>query len=127
MKPPKTGHIYIDHHHEEVFALDKLIEESISTGKRDPLLKIVSFLIDYCNDHFKMEEKLMKTHRPELLSGHEAEHKTLKENIFHLQQVSEKKASYTHLIFQIRKIIDQLIHHIQNTDIKLQELPHDHH
>ena len=55
----QTGHREIDHHHEDLFALDRMLEEAIGRNDRGGLEKIVLFLELYVVEHFESEEALM--------------------------------------------------------------------
>ena len=122
IEPKKIGHIIIDHHHEEVFSLDRLLDDSFATGKIDSILKAIVFLKDYSEDHFAEEEALMLSSNSDQLPQHQKEHSALKEAILELWDYSKTNPPYAHLALKTRRIVDRLIRHINHTDSKLQEL-----
>ena len=73
-------------------------------------------------DHFKDEEELMKEKNYIGYALHRAEHKKFRSLILDLRELYDSNKPTTHLIFLIRKIIDQLVHHIKTVDIGISNL-----
>ena len=112
----KTGHEHIDHHHEELFNLISMLDQAIATNKRISVEPIIEFLENYSRDHFKEEEDVMESNNYIGLSLHRAEHHKFTSLITDLRTLYIQNKPTAHIIFFIRKIIDQLTHHIKTVD-----------
>jgi len=118
----QTGHQEIDHHHEDLFALDRMVEEAIRRNDRGELEKIVLFLEAYVVDHFESEEVLMSENQFSGYDEHKAEHEYFREKVAEIRLIYDEGTHNTHLVYKIRQLIDSLIHHIRTIDIKLAAL-----
>ena len=118
----ETGHREIDHHHEDLFALDRMLEEAIGRNDRAGLEKIVLFLELYVVEHFESEEALMSKNQFSGYDEHKAEHEFFREKVAELRMIYDEGTHSTHLVYKIRQLIDSLIHHIRTIDIKLAAL-----
>tara|TARA_A100001015_G_C14917916_1_gene683096 strand:- start:697 stop:1077 length:381 start_codon:yes stop_codon:yes gene_type:complete len=121
----KTGHPHIDEHHEHLVELVTQLDSVIKTNKRKNLEPIITFLEDYSEDHFKEEEDIMQQSNYIGYSLHKAEHKKFKYLIKDLRLLYKNNKPTAHLIFFIRKIIDQLLMHIRTVDISIKNLQGD--
>lgn len=110
------GNDSIDSHHDEVFKLDRLIDESLKTGDISPILSAIQFLNNYSHDHFLQEEHIMKDYAPYLLDDHKHEHDLLNEMIHDLSLFSNTHPPYAHLALRTRRVVDRLIRHIRLKD-----------
>ena len=117
-----TGHDHLDEHHEELFKLISMLDKAIATNKRLSLVPLIEFLEHYSVDHFQDEEELMKEKNYIGYALHRAEHKKFRSLILDLRELYDSNKPTTHLIFLIRKIIDQLVHHIKTVDIGISNL-----
>jgi len=117
----------IDDHHEELLNWTTLLDQAIASNKRRSLEPLISFLQHYAIDHFKEEESLMKHHNYIGLALHKAEHKKFTSLINDLSTMYISKKPTAHIIFFIRKILDQLVHHIKTVDSALMELKRNEH
>ena len=118
----ETGNHEIDHHHRELFQLTSLMDSAIQTGNTSYLEDIVKFLEHYVVDHFSEEEALMKKYNFKGLAHHQQEHQQFKESVTILRHHFNKIVSKTHVMFSIRKIVDELICHIIAVDSKIKTL-----
>lgn len=118
----KTGHQHIDHHHEELFKLVSMLDKAIQSHDEETLNHIIEFLETYVQDHFKEEEELMKTHLYKGYKQHKQEHEKFKELVKDLRESYDTNKPPTHIIFDIRKLIDNLVFHIQTVDIGIAKL-----
>ena len=83
---------------------------------------IIVFLEDYSQDHFKEEEDIMKKTNYIGYSLHKAEHQKFKHLISDLRKLYDNNKPTAHLVFFIRKIIDQLVTHIKTIDNSIKDL-----
>jgi len=112
----------IDDHHKELFQMTEMIDSTIrSTICKDNLYTLICFLEDYTCDHFKEEEALMLEKNFSNIDFHRQEHAYFQARVEPLRAMYERH-EYAHAIFQIRQIIDKLVHHIQTVDIQLRKL-----
>lgn len=116
-KTLKIGNHEIDEHHKELFHLDSLLDQAIRTHCPSSLEKIITFLNHYVENHFKEEETLMKSIDYQHFERHKKEHDLFKEKVKKLTQKFNSNFPHTHIIFIIRKLIDDLVYHIKHIDI----------
>lgn len=117
-----TGHNHIDEHHEHLFSLITQLDNVIQTNRRKNIEPIILFLEDYSENHFKEEEDIMQQSNYIGYSLHKAEHQKFKHLIQDLRKLYDNDKPTAHLIFFIRKIIDQLVTHIKTIDISIKDL-----
>jgi len=117
-----TGHHHIDEHHEHLLELITQLDRVIQTNRRKNIEPIIIFLEDYSEDHFKEEEDIMKQSNYIGYSLHKAEHQKFKHLVKDLRNLYENNKPTAHLVFFIRKIIDQLVTHIKTIDISIKDL-----
>ena len=117
-----TGHDHIDEHHEHLFNLITMLDKAISTNKRSNLEPIIQFLEHYADEHFKEEEDIMRESDFIGYALHKSEHEKFSSFIKDLRLSYSSNKPTTHIIFFIRKIVDQLIQHITTVDVSLKEL-----
>lgn len=118
----EIGHHGIDEHHEELFALDVMLDKAITTCRRTEIEPIIEFLEHYSKDHFKEEEDIMKKHDYKGLALHESEHRIFRNYVLEIRRLFDNQAPIAHVIFKIRKLIDQLTLHIRTIDIEIKDL-----
>jgi hemerythrin-like metal-binding protein len=119
----ETGHAHIDEHHEELFNLTSMLDHAVLSCRRTELNPIIQFLEHYSVDHFHEEETVMKNNDYIGYALHKAEHEKFKSLIYDLRQLYDTNKPSAHIIFFIRKIIDQLMIHIKTIDIGIKDLP----
>jgi hemerythrin-like metal-binding protein len=117
-----VGHQNIDNHHEELFQLVSALDTAIQTGEEEPVDTIISFLEHYVVDHFKEEEDLMIKHAFKGYNRHKAEHEKFKCLVKDIRENFNYNKSLTHIIFDIRRLIDTLVNHIQTIDVAIGSL-----
>lgn len=117
-----TGHEHIDEHHEHLLSLTTQLDLVIQSNRRKNIEPIIVFLEDYSENHFKEEEDIMKQSNYIGYSLHKAEHQKFKHLIKDLRNLFDNNKPTTHLVFFIRKIIDQLVSHIKTVDISIKNL-----
>ena len=122
----EVGNHEIDHHHKELFQLTSLLDLAIQTNDATYLDKIISFLEHYVVDHFQEEETLMKKHNFKGLDFHQQEHQQFRENVNTLRKHFDQMVSKTHIIFSIRRVMDDLICHIISVDSQIKSLEVNH-
>ena len=93
-----------------------MLDQAIATNKRISVEPIIEFLENYSRDHFKEEEDVMESNNYIGLSLHRAEHHKFTSLITDLRTLYIQNKPTAHIIFFIRKIIDQLTHHIKTVD-----------
>jgi len=117
-----TGNQEIDSHHKELFHLDSLLDTALQSGKIEPIHEIIEFLEHYVVDHFKEEEDLMKENNYKGYDHHKHEHEAFKAIVTQLRKKFSDNFPLAHVIFQIRRILDDLVRHIKQVDIKIRKL-----
>ena len=120
----KTGHDKIDSHHEELFQLDSLIDNAVDSASVEDLNSVILFLEEYVIDHFKEEEHLMQDHNYAYYSEHKDEHDHFTQVVKTLRNKFNSDFPRAHVIFQTRRLVDDLVHHIKHTDIGIAHLEH---
>ena len=122
----ETGHHHIDEHHEELLNLDTMLDKAIASCRRVEVEPIIVFLEHYVKDHFKEEEDLMKAHDYKGLSLHQSEHRLFASFVKECRIMYDDNMPTTHIIFRIRKLLDQLVKHIKSVDVGIQGLGEHH-
>tara|TARA_A100001015_G_C15029452_1_gene732347 strand:+ start:2288 stop:2683 length:396 start_codon:yes stop_codon:yes gene_type:complete len=118
-----TGFEVVDNHHKDIFFLDDLLHSYIQTHDKSFLDEIIDFLNDHMEPHFKEEESIMKKHQFQDYDYHSAQHDIFIKKIHDIISIYKNQPDFgTHIIFKLRQLIDQLIIHIQQVDIKLGSL-----
>jgi len=118
----EIGDSRLDEHHRELFDLTTMLDTAITSNNPQKLNDIIEFLEHYAVDHFSEEEEFMKKHEYNGLKHHQHEHQKLTTLIQHLRYIYENKHPSSHIIFEIRKLIDTLTNHIQTVDIDIAKL-----
>jgi hemerythrin len=113
----EIGQESLDSHHRELFDLTTMLDEAMISNNPKNLEKIILFLEHYSKDHFSEEEELMITENYKGLKHHQHEHKKLSLLISHLRSIYDENHPPSHIIFEIRQLIDILVNHIQTVDI----------
>jgi len=117
-----VGHDHIDEHHKELFQLTFLLDKAIQSCRATQLEEVLIFLETYVADHFLEEETLMLDKNFKHYQDHKNEHTYFSNWVSQLRNRFDEGKSRTHLIFELRQLIDRLIRHIRTTDVLLSEL-----
>jgi hemerythrin len=112
----EIGHQSIDHHHEELLNIDTMLDKAIRSNQRSNLEPLIVFLEQYSNEHFKEEEDLMLSHDFSGYALHKAEHEMFASFVKECRLMYATNRPTAHIIFLIRRIVDQLIRHIKTVD-----------
>ena len=118
----KVGHHKVDEHHEELFALTTMLDKALFDNDESLLNDIIEFFEHYVEDHFKEEEDIMISADYKGYDHHYQEHQVFKELVKTLRTDYDNNKSRTHIIFDIRRIIDQLTTHIKTVDIGIKDI-----
>lgn len=119
-----TGQPEIDNHHKELFQLISSLDTAIRSGNPDEVDDIIQFLEGYTTDHFKEEEDYMSENKYDKRDHHQAEHVKLRRKVESLRYDFDQgpEHSRTHVIFMIRRFIDDLVSHIKTVDKGLKDI-----
>jgi hemerythrin len=117
-----TGNEEIDSHHKELFHLDSLLDTALQSGKIDPINDIIEFLEHYVVDHFQEEETLMKSNNYKGYIIHKKEHDEFKVVVGQLRKRFNDDFPLAHVIFQTRRLLDDLVRHIKSIDVGIKHL-----
>ncbi len=113
----------IDHQHQElfdsIFFLDRALE---SLDPSTELEKVLSFLEHYVADHFLEEEALMQKHRFEGYSEHRREHDIYRKKVSDIRDHFQTSRPLAHTVFAIRRLIDDMVAHVCEIDVKIAHL-----
>ena len=119
---PKIGHDRIDNQHSELYDLTCLLDQALSEHSLSKVDEIIRFLEAYVIAHFNEEETLMRDKFYIHYHYHKEEHDIFKSKVAVLRQRFDRDASFTHMIFFIRELLDDLITHVNHVDIDISEL-----
>jgi hemerythrin len=108
----------IDAQHKRLFALAGELHAAMSQGKGLAVLeRSLARLVDYTQDHFAAEERLMEKYKYPELSAHKMEHEKLTAQVMEFQEkFRRKEALLTVELLQFLK--SWLEHHISGSDQK---------
>ena len=84
------------------------------------MLPIIEFLERYIIDRFHEEETLMQTKDYSGYDLHKQEHMMFQQAVKSIRSLYDSNTPNAHIIFKIRKCVDQLVRHIHTVDIGLQ-------
>ncbi len=121
----EIGNTTIDSHHQELFKLISMLDDVVKSHDNNKLEPIIEFLEHYVQDHFKEEETLMQKKEFEAYEEHKAEHDAFKDKVMTIRHHFNDLCPTAYSIMDIRRFIDQLVHHIKTIDIKIAHLNQD--
>jgi hemerythrin len=113
-----VGNEAIDRQHQEIFRKHGEFLSACKNGKgRDALLEMLGFLGTYVDQHFVLEEKLMREkHYPDI-DEHAGEHHEFRRIVASLRaQLAEQGPTLSLLAETNRKLLDWLVDHIRKSD-----------
>lgn len=85
----ETGILVIDRQHQQLFNLYNSFAELHNTGEQADESTIIQTLLNYIQQHFSYEEKIMKTFEYEDIVAHIDEHQRFRRKIEELKTVHE--------------------------------------
>lgn len=89
-----VGDTIIDNDHKMLFAIiNEFYDAFIQSRKRSDLARILTRLVNYAEEHFQREEKIMADHKFPGAAEHHAIHEELYETIFALNKRLESDPS----------------------------------
>jgi hemerythrin-like metal-binding protein len=113
-----TGIAEIDQQHQEIFAvLNRLYEASQTPVNRATAKQALLEMIDYANNHFSREERLMKKINYPELNQQMTQHNFYKEQMIQLdlELVEDNPSGYKHVVEFLK---DWFLSHILQEDMK---------
>ena len=115
----ETGIGIIDEQHRELFKRINQLDLAVYQGKsKDELLKMFDFLDYYVDEHFKLEEQLMKKYRYKGLSKHTQEHQDFRAMYKIIKDEFKKKGTDSYMAINVdKKIRKWFENHVLNTDM----------
>jgi hemerythrin len=115
----ETGIGVIDEQHKELFKRIDQLELAIYQGKsRDELIKMMDFLDYYVEEHFNLEERVMKKNRYSDLAKHRLEHQDFRDTYEILKDEFKKKGTDSYLAIDVdKKIRNWWEHHVMEIDM----------
>ncbi len=114
-----TGIDAIDEQHREIFARFAAFSSACGDGSgKDELARLVLFLEDYANRHFKDEEEALAKAEYSDLSLQRTAHRNFSENVAELRRkVDEHEPDMPEITEMKRMLIRWLIQHIKHQDM----------
>jgi hemerythrin len=115
----ETGIGVIDGQHRELFKRIDMLELAIYNGKsRDELIKMIDFLDYYADEHFTLEENVMKKNKYHDLSRHAQEHHDFRIMYKSIKDQFIKNGADSYLAIDVdKKIRKWWENHVMNTDM----------
>jgi len=113
-----TGITEIDKQHRELFARGNAVLFP-ETGKMAPedVISALEFLLQYVDEHFSAEERLMKHYEYERLEGHRKQHQRLRKDFEEIYRRSKKTDSVRGLESELYYLFsDWYVYHIMQWD-----------
>lgn len=122
----ETGHDHIDTHHKDLFELIHRLDRAVHSHNPEELESVIVFLETHVTEHFSDEEALMHVHHYPELKRHMTEHDKMRKRMQELRAHYDTHAFTAHLVFDLRRFIDQMVRHIQTIDSGISHLEADH-
>jgi hemerythrin len=116
-----TGNREIDYQHKELFSrFDSLLTACNNRKGKEEVLNLLTFLGDYVQTHFALEERLQKEHSYPGYPEHKGQHEGFIRDLQNLeQQVRDDGATLSLVIQTNQTMAGWLINHINITDREL--------
>ena len=115
----KVGVKEIDDQHKELFEYANALMTAIREGKdQNEVEKVISFLNEYVENHFRDEEKIMEEHDYPFLSFQKEQHENFIKYFKGLEdELKERRESRTYLRFRVQLlVVDWLVNHTCKED-----------
>lgn len=101
------------------------LKESNQPDKKEEIRKILRFLVDYCDSHFKYEESCFRNYKYELEQEHIKLHRSLTQQVLDFKEQYESgKTELNDAVMSFLK--NWLVGHILGEDQKYVECFHQH-
>ena len=111
----------LDEQNDELLNLSTMLNKAVQSCRRQELNLIIKFLENFSNNTFQIQDSLSNNHDYISYSSSKAEHEKFKSIVTDLRTLYDTDKPAAHLIFLIRKNIDQLMSHIQNVTVDTQD------
>ena len=111
----------LDEKNDELLNLSTMLNKAIQTCRRKELNLVIKFLEKFSNDTNQDQNSLAESPDYISYSSDKAEHEKFKSIVTDLRTLYDTDKPAAHLIFFMRKHIDQLMSHIQNLALTAQE------
>ncbi|MFC1869119.1 bacteriohemerythrin [Thermodesulfobacteriota bacterium] len=115
----KIGVEKLDNQHQKLFAYSNKLMNAIKERKdQNEVEKVVSFLDEYIENHFRDEEEIMQEHNYPFLSFQKEQHENFIKYFKGVKnELKEMKESRAYLMFRIRLlVVDWLVNHTYKED-----------
>jgi len=116
-----TGVDSVDSQHQELIQrINELHAACLAGTAKEELLKLVGFLGDYAQSHFRHEEEVMQSHRCPAGGQNKAAHVQFLHDYEKLVELIKRDGSTTTLVIQVKELLGNwLKNHICGIDTKL--------
>ena len=119
-----TGNELIDSQHRELIdRINQLIESCSENPDRRAAVKMLNYLADYTEFHFRAEEELQEKVGYPGIKEHKEKHKELEQTVHELHEMLEEQEGPTEeFVRQVEKnVADWLLYHIKTFDRSVAE------
>ena len=116
-----TGVESVDAQHQELIErINELHSACLAGTAREDLLKLVGFLGDYAQSHFRHEEELMQSHQCPARGKNKAAHAQFLRDYEKLVELIQRDGATTTLVLQVKELLGNwLKNHICSVDTQL--------
>jgi len=113
----------IDSQHQELFSRINRLVDAIRQGKCKSVIdSVITFLEDYAVSHFAAEESFMLKNAYPGYEQHRKQHALYLENLSELKkELQEEGPSYVLSVTTNQVVVDWIVAHIQQSDMKFGE------
>lgn len=119
-----TGNELIDSEHKELIdRINKLVDSCESGKEKTTAVRILDFLMDYTDFHFRDEEKLQEESGYPEIENHKLQHKVFEKAVNELKEMLEEEEGPTEAFVAAvnKNITEWFLNHIQVWDKKVAE------
>ena len=115
-----VGDDVIDAQHQELFRrVDRLLD-AMARNDRSEAVRLLEFMLDYCDAHFAAEERLMEQSAFAGLAAHLTEHRRFTAVLRVLDADYREHGLTAELVYRLqREAVDWLRDHVLSTDMEL--------
>jgi hemerythrin len=116
-----TGVDSVDSQHQELIQrINELHSACLAGTAREDLLKLVGFLGEYAQSHFRHEEELMQSHQCPARGKNKAAHVQFLRDYEKLVELIKRDGATTTLVLQVKELLGNwLKNHICSVDTQL--------
>lgn len=117
----ETGNSIIDSQHKALFVAVNNFSDAYRNGKGTAEIEqTLSFLVEYCIQHFHDEEELQKKYNFPYYTRHKQDHNNFKKTVLDLIARFKEEGPTNTLMDEIYlTIVNWLVHHIKSDDFVL--------